>query len=241
MIWRETENPFKPIMEKIYTMKMNAKTEMDRHLAKILLNGAIGKFGQKRENYDYKWANIEKEKETIRNELPDTGSNIKPAEKTDDEKKSDELWGDIRKEFENETPEDKKARDDRIKQYKKEWGWKDQTNEETKMSINKKFNVSDSLYQAVMEVMKKPSQGSIPKNEKEKKLAAMHGDPDVITHGDILKARGVTMKEGKQLDPVGKEDADVNNDGKVDKTDKYLLKRRKAVGAAIEKAKKIKK
>ena len=43
------------------------------------------------------------------------------------------------------------------------------------------------------------------------------------------------------LDPVGKEDADVNNDGKVDKTDKYLLKRRKAIGAAIEKAKHLKK
>lgn len=47
--------------------------------------------------------------------------------------------------------------------------------------------------------------------------------------------------KGEALDPVGKEDADVNNDGKVDKTDKYLLKRRKAVGAAIQKAKKIKK
>lgn len=69
------------------------------------------------------------------------------------------------------------------------------TNEETQMSINKKFNVSDSLYTAVMEVMKKPSPGSTPRNEKEKKLASMHGDPDVITHGDILKARGVKMKE----------------------------------------------
>jgi len=35
------------------------------------------------------------------------------------------------------------------------------------------------------------------------------------------------------LDPVGKEDNDINNDGKVDKTDKYLLKRRKAVAANI--------
>jgi hypothetical protein len=37
------------------------------------------------------------------------------------------------------------------------------------------------------------------------------------------------------LDPVGKEDADVNNDGKADKTDVYLAKRRKAVGNAISK------
>jgi hypothetical protein len=38
---------------------------------------------------------------------------------------------------------------------------------------------------------------------------------------------------GKGLDPVGKEDSDVNNDGKVDKTDGYLKKRREAVGSAI--------
>jgi len=42
------------------------------------------------------------------------------------------------------------------------------------------------------------------------------------------------------MDPVGKEDSDVNNDGKVDGTDKYLMKRRKAVGAAIQKAKHLK-
>jgi hypothetical protein len=47
--------------------------------------------------------------------------------------------------------------------------------------------------------------------------------------------------KGEALDPVGKEDADINNDGKVDKTDKYLLKRRKAIGSAIEKAKHLKK
>jgi hypothetical protein len=41
-------------------------------------------------------------------------------------------------------------------------------------------------------------------------------------------------KKGK-LDPVGKEDGDVNNDGKKDKTDKYLLNRRKAIGKAIAK------
>jgi len=36
------------------------------------------------------------------------------------------------------------------------------------------------------------------------------------------------------LDPVGKEDSDINNDGKVDKTDKYLANRRKAVAANLE-------
>ena len=40
-------------------------------------------------------------------------------------------------------------------------------------------------------------------------------------------------KSGRGLDPVGREDSDVNNDGKVNKTDKYLMKRRKAIGSAI--------
>lgn len=37
------------------------------------------------------------------------------------------------------------------------------------------------------------------------------------------------------LDPVGKEDDDIDNDGDVDKTDKYLHKRRQAVGKAMMK------
>ena len=42
----------------------------------------------------------------------------------------------------------------------------------------------------------------------------------------------------EKLDPVGQEDDDINNDGKVDKTDKYLKNRRKAVSKAINKQKK---
>ena len=45
-------------------------------------------------------------------------------------------------------------------------------------------------------------------------------------------------KEG--LDPVGKEDGDVNNDGKKDGTDKYLMNRRKAIGKAMSKKKGMK-
>jgi hypothetical protein len=39
----------------------------------------------------------------------------------------------------------------------------------------------------------------------------------------------------EKLDPVGQEDDDVNNDNKVDKTDKYLKNKRKAVSKAISK------
>ena len=43
-----------------------------------------------------------------------------------------------------------------------------------------------------------------------------------------------TMTE-KKLDPVGQEDGDINNDGKKDSTDSYLMNRRKAVKKAIAK------
>ena len=43
------------------------------------------------------------------------------------------------------------------------------------------------------------------------------------------------VKAGKGLDPVGKEDDDINNDGKVNKTDSYLKNRRKTIGNAIAK------
>ena len=39
----------------------------------------------------------------------------------------------------------------------------------------------------------------------------------------------------QKLDPVGKEDADINNDGKVDKTDDYLKNRRNKVSKAVQK------
>jgi hypothetical protein len=49
------------------------------------------------------------------------------------------------------------------------------------------------------------------------------------------KTKLVVEKMMKKLDPVGKEDADVNNDGKTDKTDSYLANRRKAIAAAMKK------
>ena len=60
-----------------------------------------------------------------------------------------------------------------------------------------------------------------------------HGD---AYEGERRKGRlTARAKAGKKLDPVGKEDKDIDNDGDHDKTDKYLLKRRKAIGAAIRK------
>ena len=39
----------------------------------------------------------------------------------------------------------------------------------------------------------------------------------------------------EKMDPVGQEDGDINNDGKKDGTDKYLMNRRKAISKAIGK------
>jgi len=57
-----------------------------------------------------------------------------------------------------------------------------------------------------------------------------HGEP---YEGERKRGEKTAKAKGGGLDPVGKEDADVNNDGKVNKSDKYLLKRRKAIGNAI--------
>ena len=64
---------------------------------------------------------------------------------------------------------------------------------------------------------------------------------EMTEHGDAYEGERkkgkltAKAKAGKKLDPVGKEDKDIDNDGDHDKTDKYLLKRRKAIGAAIRK------
>jgi hypothetical protein len=43
----------------------------------------------------------------------------------------------------------------------------------------------------------------------------------------------------EELDPVGQEDADIDNDGDVDSTDKYLKHRRDVIGKEIEKEKSV--
>ena len=45
----------------------------------------------------------------------------------------------------------------------------------------------------------------------------------------------ISLYEKKKLDPVGKEDGDIDNDGDEDETDSYLLNRRKAIGKAMKK------
>ena len=75
------------------------------------------------------------------------------------------------------------------------------------------------------------------------KITELRGNPNIESvemteygepyEGERKKGRMTAKAKGGGLDPVGKEDKDVNNDGKVNKTDKYLMKRRKAIGKAI--------
>jgi hypothetical protein len=73
---------------------------------------------------------------------------------------------------------------------------------------------------------------------------AINGElPEVLNNA--LSESGIVVLENEEteqmmflvsekLDPVGQEDEDVNNDGKVDSSDKYLKNRRNAVSKAIK-------
>ena len=58
-----------------------------------------------------------------------------------------------------------------------------------------------------------------------------------VKAGDELTHDGEELAE-KKLDPVGKEDKDIDNDGDHDASDKYLIARRKKVGKILAMKKK---
>ena len=59
-----------------------------------------------------------------------------------------------------------------------------------------------------------------------------HGEP---YEGEKKKGKQTARAKGGGLDPVGKEDSDIDNDGDVDKSDSYLKNRRKAIAKAMSK------
>jgi len=77
------------------------------------------------------------------------------------------------------------------------------------------------------------------------KISELRANPNISSvemtaYGEISKTESskgsstAKAKAGKGLDPVGKEDSDPDNDGKHnDPNDKYIMKRRKAIGKAI--------
>ena len=74
-----------------------------------------------------------------------------------------------------------------------------------------------------------------PKNLKDMSKGAEQKAPvDYRTLAQSYAPVGNIFNE-KKVDAVGAEDKDIDNDGDHDSTDKYLLKRRKAIGKAIAK------
>ena len=69
------------------------------------------------------------------------------------------------------------------------------------------------------------------KKRRENNEKAIEDMKKTKAHKDMVAA--ARKKFDEALDPVGQEDADIDNDGDTDKSDKYLHKRRKAVGKAI--------
>ena len=112
------------------------------------------------------------------------------------------------------------------------------------MKAARKFGVDEKLdfMQGHLDIIDK---GSKDEEDEEKPgmsgMRGFAGDMDGSLDGGAVDGGmgdgGGMMGEAKKLDPVGKEDDDVNNDGKKDKTDKYLLNRRKVIGKAIEERK----
>ena len=68
------------------------------------------------------------------------------------------------------------------------------------------------------------------------KMGYTHEKPKM----DEVSKESVNVEE-KKMDPVGKADADIDNDGDVDKSDEYLHNRRKAIKKAMKKDEKVKK
>ena len=93
-------------------------------------------------------------------------------------------------------------------------------------------------------VTDKKSNNSYVRMATRAKISELRSNPNIASvemteYGSPTKSekyKGKQTARAKQgLDPVGKEDGDINNDGKKDKTDKYLANRRKAIGKAIAK------
>ena len=80
---------------------------------------------------------------------------------------------------------------------------------------------------AIVEKLCKKGKNYIAKRKRagEKSSAYLSGRAVKVCKGQM---------KGEALDPVGKEDEDINNDGKVDKTDKYLKNKRDKISKAID-------
>ena len=113
-------------------------------------------------------------------------------------------------------------------------------NEKARKDMEKVKGQKNPHFESVeVEEEKKP----LPKNKMFRKMGNLGrdivskhtSDDDRQKKYDRQKKITKAFNANEGLDPVGQEDGDVNNDGKKDSSDKYLMKRRKAIGKAMGK------
>ena len=121
------------------------------------------------------------------------------------------------------------------------------SDDERKRFDKMKTKKSELRNEEVVDEMSCPSPAVIDRKKKKKSGMSLtkesrneFGLPTGLkSEGEKKKEKGMTDKQRYKIpegmDPVGKEDGDINNDGKKDGTDKYLANRRKAIGKAIAK------
>ena len=79
---------------------------------------------------------------------------------------------------------------------------------------------------------KKPKKTKVIVNPKKDQIMS----EESTTIRQLIAQQIADLKEAaKKLDPVGKEDKDIDNDGDNDKSDKYLLNKRKTISKAMGK------
>jgi hypothetical protein len=103
------------------------------------------------------------------------------------------------------------------------------------MSINRNFGLPESLIAATRSLLEKKNDDdddvkSVGVSKGKTEIDTKPQTDDTVNDGDDAPEK----KGKKKLDPVGKEDDDIDNDGDVDKSDKYLHNRRKAIGKAMK-------
>ena len=103
-------------------------------------------------------------------------------------------------------------------------------------------DINEEEKQYKVRVTDKKSNNSYVRMATRAKIGELRSNPNIASvemteYGTPTKSEKYkgkqTAKVKQGLDPVGKEDGDINNDGKKDKTDKYLMNRRRKIGKAI--------
>lgn len=121
--------------------------------------------------------------------------------------------------------------------------------EAAKEKILNKASMNHNAFQSQMDMRKeeksvdKKIEEKIDEHEKDKHSVEGHQkEHDKMKKMGMDMNMDMSMDMGKKdkMDPVGQEDADINNDGKVDETDKYLKNRRDKIAESKNK-KKLKK